>query len=68
MGNQPVLSKGINDDAENFKKLQQKFLVVWICPFYVFYCEPSPGINYYSVSAEKKSSIFATFLAVTLLS
>ena len=44
VGNQAVLLKGINDDVATFRELHQKLLRVRIRPYYVFYCEPAPGI------------------------
>ena len=47
VGNQAVLLKGINDDVDSFKTLHQKLLAVRIRPYYVFYCEPAPGIDHF---------------------
>ena len=57
VGNQAVLLKGINDDPETFRKLHQKLLIVRIRPYYVFYCEPAPGIDHFRTSVEKGAEL-----------
>jgi len=57
VGNQAVLLKGINDDVETFRKLHQKLLVVRIRPYYVFYCEPAPGIDHFRTPVEKGAEL-----------
>jgi len=57
VGNQAVLLKGINDDKETFKELHQKLLSVRIRPYYVFYCEPAPGIDHFRTPVEKGAEL-----------
>ena len=57
VGNQAVLLKGINDDTETFRKLHQKLLQVRIRPYYVFYCEPAPGIDHFRTPVEKGAEL-----------
>ena len=57
VGNQAVLLKGINDDVETFRKLHQKLLGVRIRPYYVFYCEPAPGIDHFRTPIEKGAEL-----------
>jgi len=57
VGNQAVLLKGINDDVETFKKLHQTLLTVRIRPYYVFYCEPAPGIDHFRTPVEKGAEL-----------
>jgi len=57
VGNQAVLLKGINDDAETFRELHQKLLTVRIRPYYVFYCEPAPGIDHFRTPVEKGAEL-----------
>ena len=57
VGNQAVLLKGINDDVETFRKLHQKLLQVRIRPYYVFYCEPAPGIDHFRTPVEKGAEL-----------
>jgi lysine 2,3-aminomutase len=57
VGNQAVLLKGINDDVETFKQLHQKLLSVRIRPYYVFYCEPAPGIDHFRTPVEKGAQL-----------
>ncbi len=57
VGNQAVLLKGINDDVDTFRKLHQKLLSIRIKPYYVFYCEPAPGIDHFRTSVEKGAEL-----------
>ncbi|MBW1893528.1 MAG: KamA family radical SAM protein [Deltaproteobacteria bacterium] len=57
VGNQAVLLKGINDNSEIFRELHQKLLSVRIRPYYVFYCEPAPGIDHFRTPVEKGAEL-----------
>lgn len=57
VGNQAVLLKGINDDVDTFRELHQKLLRTRIRPYYVFYCEPAPGIDHFRTSVEKGAEL-----------
>jgi len=57
VGNQAVLLKGINDNVEAFRELHQKLLSVRIRPYYVFYCEPAPGIDHFRTPVEKGAEL-----------
>ncbi|MGD8387202.1 MAG: KamA family radical SAM protein [Desulfobacteraceae bacterium] len=57
VGNQAVLLKGVNDDVESFRRLHQKLLQVRIRPYYVFYCEPAPGIDHFRTPVEKGAEL-----------
>ena len=57
VGNQAVLLKGINDDVATFRELHQKLLTVRIRPYYVFYCEPTPGIDHFRTPVEKGAEL-----------
>lgn len=57
VGNQAVLLKGINDEVETFRKLHQKLLQTRIRPYYVFYCEPAPGIDHFRTPVEKGAEL-----------
>ena len=57
VGNQGVLLKGINDDVKTFKELHQKLLSVRIRPYYIFYCEPAPGIDQFRTPVEKGAEL-----------
>ncbi|MFN2353305.1 MAG: KamA family radical SAM protein [Desulfopila sp.] len=57
MGNQAVLLKGINDDVETFRELHQKLLSARIRPYYLFYCEPAPGIDHFRTTVEKGAEL-----------
>jgi len=57
VGNQAVLLKGINDDVNSFRELHQKLLEVRIRPYYLFYCEPAPGIDHFRTPVEKGAEL-----------
>jgi lysine 2,3-aminomutase len=57
VGNQAVLLKGINDDVETFRELHQKLLRTRIRPYYLFYCEPAPGIDHFRTPVEKGAEL-----------
>ena len=57
VGNQAVLLKGINDTIPAFKELHQKLLRTRIRPYYVFYCEPAPGIDHFRTPVEKGAEL-----------
>ena len=57
VGNQAVLLKGINDDVATFKELHLKLLQHRIRPYYVFYCEPAPGIDHFRTPVEKGAEL-----------
>ena len=57
VGNQAVLLKGINDDVPTFRELHQKLLRTRIRPYYVFYCEPAPGIDHFRTPVEKGAEL-----------
>lgn len=57
VGNQGVVLKGINDDVETFRELHRKLLSVRIRPYYMFYCEPAPGIDHFRTPVEKGAEL-----------
>ncbi|MCP4686804.1 MAG: KamA family radical SAM protein [Desulfobacterales bacterium] len=57
VGNQAVLLKGINDDVDAFRELHQKLLTVRIRPYYLFYCEPTPGVDHFRTPVEKGAEL-----------
>ncbi|UCD02914.1 MAG: KamA family radical SAM protein [Candidatus Aenigmatarchaeota archaeon] len=57
VGNQGVLLKGINDDVKTFRELHQKLLSIRVRPYYIFYCEPAPGIDHFRTPVEKGAEL-----------
>jgi lysine 2,3-aminomutase len=57
VGNQAVLLKGINDTVDVFRELHLKLLRTRIRPYYVFYCEPAPGIDHFRTPVEKGAEL-----------
>lgn len=53
MGNQTVLLKGINDDAEIMKELSHKLLLMRIRPYYIYQCDLSQGISHFRTPISK---------------
>ena len=62
VGNQAVLLKGINDDPETFRELHQKLVHYRIRPYYVFYCEPAPGIDHFRTPPLKGAELIRDVL------
>ena len=52
-----MLLKVINDDVETFRELQQKLVRARIRPYYLFYCEPAPGIDHFRTTVEKGAEL-----------
>jgi lysine 2,3-aminomutase len=57
VGNQAVLLKGINDNVDTFRELHQRLLCARIRPYYLFYCEPAPGIDHFRTTVEKGAEL-----------
>ena len=53
VGNQTVLLKGINDDAEILKKLFLGLVKHRVRPYYLFQCDLSVGISHFRTPVEK---------------
>lgn len=53
LGNQSVLLKGINDDAETMKKLLLGLVHMRIRPYYLYQCDLSKGIGHFRTTVEK---------------
>ena len=53
VGNQTVLLKGINDDAETLKKLFLGLVKARVRPYYLFQCDLSVGISHFRTPVEK---------------
>ena len=52
LGSQTVLLKGINDDAQVFKKLTHELLKVRVRPYYLYQCDPIPGSSHFRTSVQ----------------
>jgi lysine 2,3-aminomutase len=53
LGSQTVLLKGINDEVETFKKLNQGLLKVRVRPYYIYQCDPIPGSLHFRTPVSK---------------
>ncbi len=53
LGSQTVLLKGVNDDAEVYRKLTHELLKVRVKPYYLYQCDPIPGSAHFRTSVAK---------------
>jgi len=53
MGNQSVLLKGVNDDAETLKILFQKLIRARVRPYYLYQCDLIQGTNHLRVPVSR---------------
>ncbi len=47
LGNQSVLLAGINDCAQVLKELSHQLLKIRVRPYYLYQCDPAPGIEHF---------------------
>lgn len=47
VGNQAVLMKGVNDDAETIKELMKKLLAIRVRPYYLYQADLTKGANHF---------------------
>lgn len=52
LGNQSVLLKGINDNAETMKELLLKLVHMRVRPYYLYQCDLSKGISHFRTTVE----------------
>jgi len=52
LGNQSVLLKGINDDADTMKELLLKLVKARIRPYYIYQCDLCVGIDHFRTTVE----------------
>ncbi|NCS89968.1 MAG: lysine 2,3-aminomutase [Ignavibacteria bacterium CG2_30_36_16] len=52
VGNQMVLMKGVNDDADVVKELLQKLLKIRVRPYYMYMADETKGANHFRTSIE----------------
>jgi lysine 2,3-aminomutase len=53
LGSQTVLLKGVNDDVDVFKKLNQSLLKIRVRPYYLYQLDPIPGSAHFKVPVSK---------------
>ena len=53
LGNQSVLLRGVNDDAETMKELLLKLVAARVRPYYLYQCDLSRGIGHFRTRVEK---------------
>jgi len=52
INNQMVLLKGVNDDPETVKRLNQLLLMMRVRPYYIFQCDMAQGISHFRTPIE----------------
>lgn len=52
VGNQCVLMKGVNDNAETMKELMKKLLSIRVRPYYIYQADLTKGANHFRTSLE----------------
>jgi len=53
LGNQSVLLRGVNDDAETMKALLLKLVHMRVRPYYLYQCDMSRGISHFRTTVDK---------------
>jgi lysine 2,3-aminomutase len=53
VGNQAVLMKGVNDDADVMLELMRKLLTMRVRPYYLYQADPTKGTNYFRTPVSK---------------
>ncbi len=53
LGNQAVLMKGVNDDAEIIKELFKKLLTIRVKPYYLYQADITKGTNHFRTQLSK---------------
>jgi len=53
LGNQSVLLRGINDDAETMRELLLKLVKMRVRPYYLYQCDLSQGIGHFRTRVEE---------------
>ena len=53
LGNQTVLLRGVNDDAEIMKELMKKLLAIRVKPYYIYQADLVFGTDHFRTSVEK---------------
>jgi lysine 2,3-aminomutase len=57
LGNQSVLLKGINDDAETMKKLVHELVRIRVRPYYIYHCHYVKGGMHFQTEISKGKEI-----------
>ncbi|NCN87070.1 KamA family radical SAM protein [archaeon] len=57
LGNQSIVLKGVNDDPETFKKLNQKLLAIGVKPYYIYQPDMVKGTSHFRGPVENGLNI-----------
>jgi lysine 2,3-aminomutase len=53
LGNQSVLLRGINDNAETLKELYTRLVKIRVRPYYLYQCDVAEGLSHFRTPVEK---------------
>ena len=53
LGSQTVLLKGVNDNVETMKRLNQGLMKIRVRPYYLYQCDPVQGTSHFRTSVAK---------------
>ncbi len=53
LGAQTVLLKGVNDEVDTMKRLNQKLLMMRVRPYYLYQCDPISGSSHFRTTVDK---------------
>lgn len=65
LGNQSVLLKGVNDNAETIKKLMQGLVAMRVKPYYIYQTDLVKGTNHFRTRVEKGLDIIDSLIGHT---
>ncbi len=65
LNNQSVLLKGVNDNVETFKKLNQKLLTQGVRPYYIYQCDLAEGMSHLRVPIQKGIELVEAMIGQT---
>lgn len=65
LNNQSVLLRGVNDDIDTFKKLNQKLLTQGVRPYYIYQCDLAEGMSHLRVPIQKGIELIEGMIGYT---
>lgn len=57
VGNQTVLLKGVNDDAETMRTLMKELVRIRVRPYYLYHCDNVAGVSHFGTTLEEGRAI-----------
>lgn len=65
LGNQSVLLRGVNDNAETLKELFKKLLTIRVKPYYLYQADMTKGTNHFRTKVEEGIEIIGKIIGHT---